>query len=615
MSSPEPIKFLIVDDLETNRIALEALLRRDGLELHMASSGAEALELLLRHDFALLLLDVQMPEMDGFELAEILRGTERTSAIPIIFLTAVATDEHRRFRGYETGAVDYLLKPVDPLMLRTKANVFYELGRQRQDLARQRDELRRSADLLSVALERLQAHRDNSPLAVVEFDAEQRIAIWSKGAERMFGFPARDMIGRPLAETGWISNADAAAIAGMATELAASRSPRVVHHAAAQRADGTRAECEWCLSVLLDRNGQTASLNAQILDITERRHAEDTQRLLIGELNHRVKNTLATVQAIATQTLRHAADGAEFASTFSSRIQALSRAHSLLSSCGWHGASVSDLIDDQLRLGAFDPERMSAFGPDVMLPPQLALHLAMIVHELGTNATKYGAFSCESGRVDISWRVEDGRLAFDWLESGAPAPKAFSRRGFGTTLVEQGARAEGGDARLSIGPSGISWHIRLPLPRDATPATLQPQPKTEEPPQAEPPARAGRRLAGCRFVVIEDEPLVALELASVLEDAGAQIVGHAGTCAQALEIIESVPLDGAFLDGNLRGEPVGEVAEALARRKVPFLFVSGYDRANLPSAFGSVAVLQKPFLHHDLLDAAAQLFPRARGVA
>lgn len=614
MSSPEPIKFLIVDDLETNRIALEALLRREGLELIMASSGAEALELLLQHEFALLLLDVQMPEMDGFELAEILRSTERTSAIPIIFLTAVATDEHRRFRGYETGAVDYLLKPVDPLMLRTKANVFFELARQRQDLARQRDELARSADLLSAALERLQAHRDNAPLAVVEFDADLRVTVWSKGAERMFGFRARDMLGRAPAETGWICEADAATIAGMAAELAASRSPRKVHLAAARRADGARAECEWCLSVLLDRWGRLTSLNAQILDITERRHAEETQRLLIGELNHRVKNTLATVQAIATQTLRHSADGAEFARTFSSRIQALSRAHSLLSSSGWHGASVSELIDDQLRLGAFDPERMSACGPAVMLPPQLALHLAMIVHELGTNATKYGAFSCEAGRVDIAWRAEDERLVFDWVESGAPPPKAFSRRGFGTTLVEQGARAEGGDARLSIGPSGISWHIRLPLPREPSPAALQP-PRVDEPPEVPAPGRADRRLAGCRFVVIEDEPLVALELASVLEDAGAQIVGHAGTCAQALEIIESVPLDGAFLDGNLRGEPVGEVAEALARRKVPFLFVSGYDRANLPSAFRSVAVLQKPFLHHDLLDAAARLFPRSRGVA
>src|SRR3546814_2298451 len=112
MTSTEAVKFLLVDDIDENLSALEALLRRDGLELFKARSGREALELLLVHDFALALLDVQMPEMDGFELAELMRGTERTRRIPIIFLTAVATDETWRFRRYESGAVDYLLKPV-----------------------------------------------------------------------------------------------------------------------------------------------------------------------------------------------------------------------------------------------------------------------------------------------------------------------------------------------------------------------------------------------------------------------------------------------------------------------------------------------------------------------
>ena len=124
MPLPDPVKFLLVDDLDTNLLALEALLSREGLELLKARSGAEALELLLVHDFSLALLDVQMNGMDGFELAQLMRGTERTRRVPIIFLTAVATDEKRRFRGYETGAVDYILKPVDPQVLRNKAEVF-----------------------------------------------------------------------------------------------------------------------------------------------------------------------------------------------------------------------------------------------------------------------------------------------------------------------------------------------------------------------------------------------------------------------------------------------------------------------------------------------------------
>ncbi|MGE0756962.1 MAG: response regulator [Pirellulaceae bacterium] len=138
----QPVFFLLVDDLEENLLALEALLRRDGLVLLQARSGRDALELLLRHDIALALVDVRMPDMDGFELAELMRGSERTRRVPIIFLTAGAPSLQRRFRGYEAGAVDFLQKPIEPDILRSKADVFFELYRQRQEVARQRDELK-----------------------------------------------------------------------------------------------------------------------------------------------------------------------------------------------------------------------------------------------------------------------------------------------------------------------------------------------------------------------------------------------------------------------------------------------------------------------------------------
>src|SRR5690606_37816987 len=124
-------------------------------------------------------LDVQMPGMDGFELAELMRGTERTRRIPIIFLTAVANDEVRRLRGYEAGAVDYLFKPIDTIVLRSKVDTFVELHSQRRALARQRD-------TLAGALARIRAHHDNSPLAIVELDRRLTILDWSLGAERMF---------------------------------------------------------------------------------------------------------------------------------------------------------------------------------------------------------------------------------------------------------------------------------------------------------------------------------------------------------------------------------------------------------------------------------------------
>lgn len=147
----EPVYFLAVDDHLPNLVALEALLQREGLKVLKASSGDEALELLLRYDVALALLDVQMPDMDGFELAELMRGREKSRAVPIIFVTAESSNPQRRFQGYGAGAVDFIHKPIEPEILRSKANVFFELGRQRQEIAQQRDDLAAAARALQEA--------------------------------------------------------------------------------------------------------------------------------------------------------------------------------------------------------------------------------------------------------------------------------------------------------------------------------------------------------------------------------------------------------------------------------------------------------------------------------
>ncbi len=166
-----PVSFLLVDDLEENLLSLEALLRRDGLVLLKARSGDEALELLLRNEVALALVDVQMPGLNGFELAELMRGNERTRRIPIIFVTAGNADSQRRFRGYEAGAVDFIYKPIEADILRSKAEVFFDLFRQRQQLAAQRDELEAQAEALKNADRRKDeflatlAHELRNPLA------------------------------------------------------------------------------------------------------------------------------------------------------------------------------------------------------------------------------------------------------------------------------------------------------------------------------------------------------------------------------------------------------------------------------------------------------------------
>ncbi len=168
-ASIRSVPILIVDDLPENLLSLEAVLRRDGLEFIKARSGTEALEILLRREVALALLDVQMPEMDGFELAETMRGSERTRHIPIIFLTAGSTDRTRRFRGYEAGAVDFLEKPLEADILRSKVAVFSELYLQRRQLAVQRDNLRAFAE---ENLRLLKESRDNAQ-ALKEADSRK----------------------------------------------------------------------------------------------------------------------------------------------------------------------------------------------------------------------------------------------------------------------------------------------------------------------------------------------------------------------------------------------------------------------------------------------------------
>ena len=151
MTTSGPTKILLVDDLNENLLALEAVLARDGVECLKTRSGEEALELLLVNEFALALLDVQMPGMDGFQLAEFMRGSERSRHIPIIFVTAGSADLQRRFRGYEAGAVDFIQKPIEPDIIRSKARVFCELYEQRRQLATQRDELEAYAKNLGTA--------------------------------------------------------------------------------------------------------------------------------------------------------------------------------------------------------------------------------------------------------------------------------------------------------------------------------------------------------------------------------------------------------------------------------------------------------------------------------
>jgi len=176
MRTQDPIHFLLVDDLPENLLALEALLQREGLVCLKAQSGEQALEFLLTHDIALALLDVQMPGMDGFQLAEFMRGAEVSRHVPIIFLTAGTADRQRRFRGYEAGAVDFLQKPIEADILRSKANVFFDLHQQRRQIVAQRDEL----EALAEALKTVDRHK-NEFLAVLGHEIRNPVMALNAG--------------------------------------------------------------------------------------------------------------------------------------------------------------------------------------------------------------------------------------------------------------------------------------------------------------------------------------------------------------------------------------------------------------------------------------------------
>jgi len=594
----DPIKILAVDDIEANLVALDAALDVPGVELVKASGSVQALELLLHEEFALALLDVQMPEIDGFELAELMRSTERTRGVPIIFLTAVATDEKRRFRGFETGAVDYLLKPLDLQILRSKVTVFVELARQRKELARQRDEL-------GAALGRLRAHSDNSPLAVLELDADLRIVSWAEGARRLFGQDASAMLGTRMEDAPFlVSERLADFLAGM-RQLLDGGDHRDLQHHPFRRFDGAIREGEWYCSSLSGKANAASALMLQVLDVTERVRAEETQRLLIGELNHRVKNTLATVQAIASQSLRRADSMDQFSKNFSGRLQSLARAHSLLSATTWESASLRKLIADQLSIGAASEDRLVLSGRDTELSPELALRFALVLHELTTNAHKHGALANSEGRVEIRWAVEGGVLTVDWAEFGGPPVQLREYRGFGSELIEGSLIPCGGRAEAEFRPEGIRWSIVLPLEGTA-PAEPAQEAQTSEP--EAPPALQSETLAkpsapsqGLRVLIVEDEPLVAMEIALQLEDEAMVPLGPATSCRQALALIEAERPDLVLLDGNLNGEKVDVVANELAASGTPFAFVSGYGSELFPEDHRHRPALGKPFTTAALL--------------
>jgi PAS domain S-box-containing protein len=237
---------------------------------------------------------------------------------------------------------------------------------------------------------------------------------------------------------------------------------------ALQRSAGAALEeryLDFIYQPIIEPDGTASGVFVEGADMTEQVQADERQRLLLDELNHRVKNTLATVQAIAQQTLRGATTPETFAAAFESRLLALSQTHNALTDSQWTGAGLRQLLLHEL--GPYGDERVMLDGPDVQLPARVALSLGMVFHELATNAAKYGALSTD-GQLRLTWSISDeDALSFEWCETGGPAVVAPRRRGFGSRLIERSITGElRGTFVADYQPDGLVVRFEAPLARD-----------------------------------------------------------------------------------------------------------------------------------------------------
>ncbi len=481
MDREDKINILLVDDQPAKLLSYEAILRELGENLLTADSARAAFEHLLRAEVAVVLVDVYMPDLDGFELARMIREHPRFKDTAIIFISAVLLTDVDFMRGYESGAVDYVSVPVVPEILRAKVRIFAELYRKRRQLERLNREL------------------------------EERVA------ER------------------------------------------------------------------------TAALEATAAEL---RQNEEGLRHAVRELDHRAKNLLAIVQSVLR--LSKAESTAEFIAAVTGRIRALSLAHSLLAQSRWQGVELARLVEAEMApLAGSEAPRIAIEGPPVALLPASAQSLAIALHELATNAARHGALSRPEGKVAIRWAFGPERLDLQWVEHGGPPAAPPVRRGFGiNAVVASVERQLGGAVAFDWRREGLKLELRIP--RDHVHAVPSASGDGRCGPARPAPELAAVAGPGATVLLVEDEALIGAMFKELLGGLGFQVLGPVGDLAEALAAAEREDIRGAVLDVNLGGKPVYPVAEALAARAIPFVFVTGYSPSGIDPRFAEVPVLEKP---------------------
>ena len=302
--------------------------------------------------------------------------------------------------------------------------------------------------------------------AIITMDSEGNITGWNPGAEAIIGYAEAEMLGRS-GET--VFTAEDRSSGRFTLEMC-----RALEHGRAAnerwhvRRDGTRFWASGLMMPLLDANGQSNGFLNILRDRSETQVQAERRELLMAEMNHRVKNTFAMVQAVAAQTGRHASGVEEFQAAFASRLAALAQSHDLLITGNWEEAPLRKLVEGALRTYCGQAGRVTVEGPSVMLAASLVVTLTLAFHELATNAAKYGALSVPAGSVAVTWRVTRAakgcrQVELLWQERGGPPVRPPHRQGFGTYLLERGMTQFGGVLRLDFQPDGLECRIAFPI--------------------------------------------------------------------------------------------------------------------------------------------------------
>jgi len=593
------VNVLLVDDQPEKLLAYEVILAELGENLVKTSSAREALTFLLKNDVAVVLIDVCMPELDGFQLAAMIREHPRFQKTAIIFISAIQVTDVDRLRGYEMGAVDYVPVPVVPEVLRAKVRIFVELFRKTRELEQmnvnlERRVVERTAELEASNARLVESERGRS-LALAagqmgswEWEVGSAELNWDEGQYRIFGVDPR-RFQATVANTRRLVHPDDWRLLEQAVARMSKSARTQYIEFRVLRPNGETRWCTGTAAPSVDATGRVVRISGVTVDVSDRKEAEERQNLLAREVDHRARNALAVIQSIIRLTRAKSVE--DYVAAIEGRIKALARAHTLLSDSRWDGADLATLVGEELapyRIG----DKVTMEGPDVSLQPSTAQGLALALHELATNAAKHGALSSGAGSVGLAWQLLPDALVLNWTENGGPSIAPPATRSFGLRVIRASIEQQlEGEVTFDWDPKGL--RCGLSIPRDDT---TRSRAATNGAKGAERlGAMNGLRVAGKpRVLLVEDEALVAMMIQECLAEFGYQVVGPICTASEAAAKAKDGPLEAAVLDINLGDGAVYPIADMLAARGVPFIFVTGYDADSVDARFRKIPILQKP---------------------